>query len=242
MRQILLFTDFGCSGPYTGQMESVIKQIAPQTAVIQLLSNAPESNPRLSAYLLAALRADFPEDSIFLTVIDPGVGSERKALVLKADGQYFVGPDNGLLSVVAAQARQVQWWQITWQPENCSSSFHGRDIFAPIAARLSINEAKDYLTSIEQPDEVSYSADLAQIIYFDHYGNAMTGLRYDAAYRDQLLQVNNAVIHPARTFSDVRQGEVFWYKNSSGLVEIAVNQASAQQQLRLSLGDPVCFK
>ncbi|CAA9889788.1 conserved hypothetical protein [Candidatus Methylobacter favarea] len=123
MTAIVLFTDFGPGGPYTGQMESVIRQIAPASPVINLLSSAPAANPRLSSYLLAALRYSFPAGSIFLTVVDPGVGTDRKAVVLHADGQIFVGPDNGLLNTVALQSRHSQWSEITWEPRQCSMSF-----------------------------------------------------------------------------------------------------------------------
>lgn len=242
MRPILLFTDFGCFGPYTGQMEWVIRQISPQVPIINLLNNAPAANPRLSAYLLAALRFSFPAKSIFLSVVDPGVGSARKGLVLKADEQYFVGPDNGLLNAVAAQSDHVQWWQIVWQPNDCSSSFHGRDIFAPVAARLSLNQADELIEPIIKPDEAAFFEDSAELIYFDNYGNAMTGLRYQSVYRDRVLHISGKDIYPANTFSDVKQGECFWYKNSSGLVEIAINKGSAQQQLKLKLGDKIDWK
>src|SRR5664279_2176998 len=132
MTSIILFTDFGPAGPYIGQMESVLRQIAPNVPIINLLSNAPTADPRLSSYLLAALRHSFPVNSIFLTVVDPGVGGQRKAVVLQADGQTFVGPDNGLLNTVAVQGQNTQWAEITWQPEQCSMSFHGRDLFAPV--------------------------------------------------------------------------------------------------------------
>jgi len=102
---IVLFTDFGPSGPYIGQMESVLLQAAPNVPVINLLSNAPTADPRLSSYLLAALRHGFPVNSIFLAVVDPGVGGTRRAVVLQADGQTFVGPDNGLLNTVAVQLK-----------------------------------------------------------------------------------------------------------------------------------------
>ncbi len=106
MSCIVLFTDFGPAGPYIGQMESVLRQTAPNVPVINLLSNAPSADPRLSSYLLAALRHSFPVDSIFLAVVDPGVGGARRAVVLEAAGQLFVGLDNGLLNIIAAE--QIQ--------------------------------------------------------------------------------------------------------------------------------------
>lgn len=235
---IVLFTDFGAEGPYLGQMEAVIDRIAPECRVINLLSNAPAANPLLSAYLLAALSKHFPGASVFLAVVDPGVGGARAAVVLEADGRYFVGPDNGLMNTTALHARHVRWHEIVWRPDSCSASFHGRDIFAPVAARIAIGTAGDMLRSID----ISLSGwedDLAQIIYFDHYGNAMTGLRYCGAFEGKSLKINGTVVEPAVTFCDVLEGQPFWYKNSSGLIEIAVNRGSAKRQLNLVLGDKI---
>lgn len=236
MTCVVLFTDFGPSGPYTGQMEVVLRQSALNVPVINLLSNAPTADSRLSSYLLAALRHSFPVNSIFLAVVDPGVGGERKAVVLQAEGQTFVGPDNGLLNTVAVQAKDAQWSEIVWKPEHCSMSFHGRDLFAPVAAKLAINEADGLLQPFERNDLSDWPQDLAEVIYFDHYGNAMTGLRYQETYSGKTLTVNGVEIKQAGTFSEVEEKQAFWYKNSSGLVEIAVNKGRAEQQLALKLG------
>jgi S-adenosylmethionine hydrolase len=238
---VVLFTDFGPSGPYTGQMEVVLRQIAPNVPVINLLCNAPIADPRLSSYLLAALRYSFPANSVFLAVVDPGVGSERKAVVLHADGQTFVGPDNGLLNTVAVQAKHAQWSEIVWKPEHCSMSFHGRDLFAPVAAKLAINEADGLLQPFERNDLSDWPQDLAEVIYFDHYGNAMTGLRYHQSFSGKTLIANGIVIKQANTFSAVTEQQAFWYKNSSGLVEIAVNKGRAEQHLALKLGRQIGF-
>lgn len=242
MTSIVLFTDFGPSGPYTGQMESVLRQTAPNVPVINLLSNAPAANPRLSSYLLAALRYSFPVNSIFLAVVDPGVGSERRAVVLHADGQTFVGPDNGLLNTVAVQSKNAQWSEIIWKPEHCSMSFHGRDLFAPIAAKLAINAADGLLIPFSRDDlGDDWPRDLAAVIYFDYYGNAMTGLRYHEQLAGKILNVNGIAIKQVDIFSAVTEQQAFWYKNSSGLVEIAVNKGRAEKQLNLKLGTPITF-
>ncbi|HEY8219933.1 MAG TPA: SAM-dependent chlorinase/fluorinase [Methylobacter sp.] len=241
MTCVVLFTDFGPSGPYTGQMESVLRQVAPDVSVINLLSNAPTADPRLSSYLLAALRHSFPADNIFLAVVDPGVGGERRAVVLHADGQIFVGPDNGLLNTVAVQAENAQWSEIIWRPKHCSMSFHGRDLFAPVAAKLAINEADDLLRPFDRNDLNDWPHDLAEVIYFDHYGNVMTGLRYRETYAGKTLIVNGIAIKQAGIFGDVEEQQAFWYKNSSGLVEIAVNKGRAEQQLALKLGTQIGF-
>lgn len=241
MSCIVLFTDFGPSGPYIGQMESVLRLTAPNVPVINLLSNAPTADPRLSSYLLAALRYSFPVSSIFLAVVDPGVGSERRAVVLRADGQTFVGPDNGLLNTVAVQSEDVQWLEIIWKPEHCSTSFHGRDLFAPIAAKLAVNAADDLMRPLCRDDLADWPQDLAEVIYFDYYGNAMTGLRHHKNLADKILKVNGIEIKQADTFSAVTEQQAFWYKNSSGLVEIAVNKGCAEKQLDLKPGMPITF-
>jgi S-adenosylmethionine hydrolase len=238
---IVLFTDFGPSGPYLGQMQAVLQQQSPDTAVIDLVNNAPTANPQLSSYLLAALRFQFPKGSVFLSVVDPGVGGERLPVVLEADGQFFVGPDNGLLNTVAGQSKHSSWQQIVWQPENCSMSFHGRDIFAPVAARLVNSTAENLLTAMPPVDLSGWPSDLAKLIYFDHYGNAWTGVRYHQTMAGMKIICGDQKINQAQTFRQVKKGCAFWYQNSSGLIEIAVNQGHAQQQFHLDLDTPINF-
>ncbi len=235
---ILLFTDFGAEGPYLGQIEAVLRINAPNIPVINLVSNAPECGPRLASYLLAALIKHFPKGSVFLCVVDPGVGGERLAVVLEADGRRFVGPDNGLLNTVAVQAEKAAWQVITWRPGHLSASFHGRDLFAPVAASIARGDfggLKDW----DGPDLQAWPQDSAVIVYFDHYGNAITGWRYCDELEDKILLVNGLRIPQARTFSDRPVGEPFWYRNSMGLVEIAVNRGRADETLDLTLGQ--CF-
>ncbi|WP_432740421.1 SAM-dependent chlorinase/fluorinase [Methylobacter sp. G7] len=242
MTSIVLFTDFGPSGPYIGQMESVLRLTAPNVPVIHLLSNAPTADPRLSSYLLAALRHSFPVNSIFLAVVDPGVGGDRRAVVLYADGQTFVGPDNGLLNTVAVQVQDAQWSEIIWKPEQCSMSFHGRDLFAPIAAKLAIDAADNLLQPFDRNDLSIWPVDLAEVIYFDFYGNAMTGLRYREGLAGKILNINGFALKQADTFGAVAEQQAFWYKNSSGLIEIAVNKGRSEQQLALKLGMQLSFQ
>ncbi|MCD2451722.1 SAM-dependent chlorinase/fluorinase [Methylicorpusculum oleiharenae] len=231
-----LFTDFGPAGPYLGQMESVLRQSAPHLPVINLVSDAPSANPFASSYLLAALRSSFPENTIFLTVVDPGVGGTRRPVVLFAEGQYFVGPDNGLLNTVAVQAETVEWYEVIWRPDVCSTSFHGRDLFAPVACALANGLLSDYCKPLPKSDLSSWSSDCNQIIYFDFYGNVMTGSRYKPDLDGCQLFINGHCIDQASTFCSVETGRPFWYCNSSGLIEIAVNQGKAQDLLNLKIG------
>ncbi|MFQ5468633.1 MAG: S-adenosyl-l-methionine hydroxide adenosyltransferase family protein, partial [Kiloniellaceae bacterium] len=134
---IVLFTDFGPTGPYMGQVTGALMRDAPGVEIVQLMCDAPAFDPRASAYLLAAYGPDFPEGSVFLAVVDPGVGGPRAPLALQAGGRWYVGPDNGLLAMVARRAGPAaRAWEITWRPARLSATFHGRDLFAPVAARL----------------------------------------------------------------------------------------------------------
>jgi S-adenosylmethionine hydrolase len=233
---ILLFTDFGAEGPYLGQMEAVLRLAAPGVDVVNLLSNAPAGDPRSGAYLLAALSLRFPAGSVFLCVVDPGVGGERLPVVLEADGRWFVGPDNGLLNTLAVQAKETRWRVIEWRPDRLSASFHGRDLFAPIAARIANADFSWPSREYAGPDLQQWPADIAAVIYIDHYGNAMTGWRYDRSLDGKILAFSGQRIQQARTFSEVAEGEAFWYRNSCDLVEIAVNRGRSDEILGLKAG------
>ncbi|MBS0311458.1 MAG: SAM-dependent chlorinase/fluorinase, partial [Proteobacteria bacterium] len=175
---IVLFTDFGTRDPYVGQVKARLAEHAPTQQVVDLLHEAPDFNPHAGAHLLAAFATVFPPGSTFLAVVDPGVGTPRRTAVVLAGGRWFVGPDNGLLSVIAARHADARLWRIIWEPEDVSPTFHGRDLFAPIAAEIACgNFPTDKLTSIEALDVEFDAGDLARVIYIDHYGNAWTGIR-----------------------------------------------------------------
>jgi S-adenosylmethionine hydrolase len=237
---IVLFTDFGLSGPYTGQVKAVLAQRAPGIPVIDLFCDAPMRDPRAAAYLLAAYAEWFPSGSVVLAVVDPGVGGARAPVMIEADGKWFVGPENGLFELVRRRAPQCRVAEITWQPPSLSASFHGRDLFAPIAAALARGDAPQ---GSDRPDDWGrkphWPDDLAEIIYVDQYGNAMSGLRAALLPRDSALIAAGRRVAPARTFSSVPPGEAFWYENANGLAEIAVNMGRADAQLGLRIGSSV---
>lgn len=234
----LTFTDFGFAGPYLGQMRAVLSALVPAIPVIDLLADAPAFDPRASAYLLAAFCRDLPPvPRVVIAVVDPGVGSPRDPLMLRADGHWYVGPDNGLLSSVARHARQAECWRIDWRPDRLSRSFHGRDLFAPVAAALWLGQpvaatprAWADIRGADWPD------DLAEIVYCDSYGNAMTGVRADRIPKSATLHVGAHAFPHADIFAEVPVGSGFWYENSSGLVEIACRDGSAQQRFGLHPG------
>jgi S-adenosyl-L-methionine hydrolase (adenosine-forming) len=238
---IVLFTDFGLSGPYTGQVTAVLHQRAPTTPIVSLFADAPSERPKPAAYLLAAYGTWFPAGAVMLCVVDPGVGSERRAVIVEAEGRIYVGPDNGLFDLVMRRASAPRLWEIIWHPGPLSPSFHGRDLFAPVAARLA---AGDPIGATAQPAEDNSGSrgwpdDLAEIVYIDHYGNALTGLRGALLSPKARLTVGDRSLHMAPTFSAVPAGEAFWYINSNGLAEIAVNGSRADTTLGLAIGSKV---
>ncbi len=238
---IALFTDFGGDDIYVGQVKAALLEHLPAGMVIvDLLHSVPNFHVRAGAHLLAALQGRFPAGTVFLTVVDPGVGTDRDAVILQADGKWYVGPDNGLLSVVAARATKAQTRRILWRPPLLSASFHGRDLFAPIAAWIARgNLPIDKIEETEQLQVRLGPDDLSEVIYIDHYGNALTGLRALNVPRSAVIAVRERHVPYARVFSDASPGSAFWYENSIGVVELAANSASAAGLLEIGVGDPV---
>ncbi len=234
---IASFTDFGAEGPYIGQMQAVL--CSAQVPVIDLLSNAPAFDPVRSGYLLAALSDQMPDGTLFLVVVDPGVGSDRLPLIVKSSRHWFVGPDNGVLAQVA-KGEDCKIQSIDWVPESLSASFHGRDLFSPVAVMLCQGEPVAGREMVqEELVHADTTDDLPEIIYIDSFGNGFTGIRAGAMDANAVLEIDGVSINRATTFSDVNIGEIFWYENSLGLVEIAVNRGSAEKMLGFSVGSAV---
>lgn len=236
---IVLFSDFGVRGPYVGQIRAVLHERAPGVPVVDLFSDAPAFNSRAAAYLLAGYASAFAPRTIFLAVVDPGVGtSERKPIAVNVDGRWFVGPDNGLLNVVVARGVERQFWEIRWRPTDLSESFHGRDLFAPVAAALTRGER--WWGTPYSPEHAwahsDWPEELDEVIYVDDFGNAITGRRGNMVDIRTRLAIGGASLAFARTFAKVSVGTPFWYINANGLVEIAVNQGSAARVLDIGVG------
>ncbi|MBV8133165.1 MAG: SAM-dependent chlorinase/fluorinase [Alphaproteobacteria bacterium] len=237
---IVLFTDFGLEGPYTGQVKAVLYRTAPGVPVVELFADAPAGRPEPAAYLLAAYGVWFPPGTVLVAVIDPGVGGPRPPVIVEADGRWYVGPDNGLFELVTRRAESARTWEILWRPETLSASFHGRDLFAPVAASLASGERPAHEPRVpEIGRHADWPDDLPEIVYVDRYGNAMTGLRGSLLPKAARLAVSGRVLRRAHTFSDVPAGEAFWYENSNGLAEIAVNAGRAADVLQLAIGSAV---
>lgn len=237
---IVLFTDFGTRDPYVGQVKARIHELAPAQQLVDLLHEAPDFNAHAGAHLIAAFAPGFPPGTVFLCVVDPGVGTGRDAAVVMAGGRWFVGPDNGLLSIAAARDSDSKIWRISWMPESASSTFHGRDIFAVIAALIAKGEFPADKLEARSKLHVEFDAgDLPRVIYIDHYGNAWTGQRATGLPQSTRFVAKGAEFRHADTFGAVEKGEGFWFGNSTGLVELAVNRGSVAAKLGLKVGDNI---
>ncbi len=238
---IILFTDFGIGSPYQAQLHSALHQAGCQQPIIDLHADLACYQIRPAAYLLAAYVQHFPPGSIFVCVVDPGVGSRRRPLVLNCADRWFVGPDNGLFDVLPQHFDDVRYWDITWQPETLSNTFHGRDLFAPTAARLSLGDFSG-LDVLPIPSQTrSIPADVWSIIYIDHYGNLYTGVRLQHISSQGMLELHGQTLSQARTYSEVPEKTPFFYQNSIGLLEIAVNQGHAAHFFNAQIGDEVSY-
>ncbi len=239
IERVALATDFG-EGLYAGQLRARLSSLLPGLEIIDLVHDLVPFRADLGSYLLPALVRDMPPRTLYLCVVDPGVGGARDAIAVEADGAWFIGPDNGLLSRVAQRSARPQTHRIGWRPESMSPSFHGRDWFVPAAARLYRGEdlglealAADNLAG------ASWADDLSSIIYVDRYGNLISGMRADRLPGDVDIYAGGYRLDRARTFSDVEPGRAFWFEDAFGLVEIAVNQGRADLMLGLDPGDPL---
>ncbi|HXG23396.1 MAG TPA: SAM-dependent chlorinase/fluorinase [Chthonomonadales bacterium] len=259
-RIITLTTDFGHSDPFVGVMKGVILGIAPQARVVDLCHEVPPQNLRTGAFLLGSAFPYFPAGTIHMVVVDPGVGSERAPIAVETEEHLFVGPDNGLIPAAiegyATVRRAVRLSQAEYHRQPVSHTFHGRDIFAPVAAHLAngvpleaLGEPWERLCALEQPRPVRRGEGVElHVVHVDRFGNLVT----DLCARDVSelagngpvrFLIGSAVIDGiSRTYADVEKGEPMAYFGSSGRLEIAVREGNAAETLGVSVGATICMQ
>jgi hypothetical protein len=251
---ITLLTDFGRRDPYVAAMKGVILTICPQAELVDISHGVHPQAIRQAAYLLASAAPFFPAGTVHMAVVDPGVGTERRAVAIGTARACYVGPDNGLLSLVLEQA-PVQWAVHLNNPEyhlpDVCATFHGRDIFAPAAAHIACGQDPDQMGDSLAPSDL-HSMEMLQtykpgagpwqayVLHIDRFGNLITNFRVPDPDAGLAVSVaGHRIDHLGRTFADVAVGELVAYIGSSGLLEIAVRQGNATVALGSDLGDPV---
>lgn len=244
MNLITLLTDFGTADAYVAEVKGALLSAAPGATLVDVTHAVPPGDVRAAAYLLGRVWHRFPLDAVHLAVVDPGVGTDRAALALRAHGHYFVGPDNGLFTFVLRNA-EVQIVALP-TPDGASPTFHGRDLFAPAAAALASGAELGLLGEpfAGMPVRLAYGEPhhegksvVGQVVYVDRFGTLVTNLTPDLVPSYAVLEVEGLEVGPLRrTFGDVPTGGLVAYLGSGGQIEIAVRDGSAARRLGMGVG------
>jgi S-adenosylmethionine hydrolase len=259
-----LFTDYGWDDPYVAQLKGVILTINPNARLLDLTHTVTPFNVTEGAYLLDQCAEEFPAGTIFVAVVDPQVGTDRDPVLLEtAKGKYFVGPDNGLFTQVLAHEGFSRAWALDkpefFRPGDVSHTFHGRDIFGPVAAHLANGTDPDRLgTPVKSlvllPDkEPTFAAGMifAEVLHIDHYGNVILNLAGDSDVAARLHDGNLVKISIGKesysaplvkTYGEVEKGRLLLLYGGSGLLEIGMNQGSAARELKVEPGTTIFLK
>lgn len=239
---ISLLTDFGTADYFVGAVKGAILSVNPSAVVVDITHEIPPQDVAAGAFTLLAAYKTFPTKTIHVAVVDPGVGSTRRPIIVSANEQFFVGPDNGLFTYICDREPSHRIFHVTadryFRPEP-STTFHGRDIFAPVAAALSNGVAvEEFGPEINDEVRLPSLETPLRIIHIDHFGNCVTNIT-----RDQFpskIVVNEKTISEFRQFYGEETGTgLFAIWGSAGFLEISVNGRSAAQVLGVKRGDPV---
>jgi S-adenosylmethionine hydrolase len=255
MHFITLTTDFGLSDWFVGTMKNVIGSLNPGASIIDITHGIPSGDIRAGAFALRSSYSFAPEGTIHVAIVDPGVGSDRQAIAVQTRRYTFVGPDNGLLSWAIAKEEVQAVHRLKnseWFLQQVSRTFHGRDVFAPVAAHLSLGvplhqlgPAQDRLVRLDWPVAVvTEGAIQGEILYIDRFGNAITSISLE--HLEQLNAAPLTVVRQGRRLCPVRDfyqsvavGKAVAVLGSTGLLEIAVNNGNAAHRLQLKVGDRI---
>lgn len=259
---ITLLTDFGIESTYPAQMKGVILERCPEARLVDLSHGVPRHDVRTAAFMLAAAATAFREGTVHVAVVDPQVGSARRVVAAQVEGSFYVAPDNGLLSVVLrseyeeagpqAEVRLVNVENTDLFRPEVSSTFHGRDIFAPVGAALACGTALedlgpqlDEFCTLDLPAiECRGDRLLGHVVYVDPFGNLVTNIPAralsDGSPEKLTVRIAGAVIRGLSwAYSDVTAGTLLAYVGSAGYVEVAVNRQSAAMRLGAGYGTAV---
>lgn len=254
VRVITLTTDFGQSDWFVGTMKGVIANINPQVKVIDLSHGISAGDIRAGAFALMAAYHYFPAKTIHVAVVDPGVGSSRKGVVIETARYTFVGPDNGVLSwaVRGEKIKTIRWLENRrFALPDVSATFHGRDIFAPAAAHLSkgikvssFGTKADRLVELPWPEPKLRGKEIGgEVIYIDRFGNAITNISRDDLNRlgaaGTRIFIRGRAIATGSCYADAKANHPLALVASAGYLEVAVNGGSAADKLKLRVGSRV---
>ena len=250
---ITLTTDFGNVDGYVGIVKGVILSICETAKIIDISHDIPAWNINAAAWVLGNSQPYFPKGTIHLGVVDPGVGSKRRPILIESKGQVFIGPDNGIFSLIVQDDSEAKSYELTeskyWMPE-VSHSFHARDLFAPVSAHFASGVSADKLGQSIGADTLVYlpSRELrikpkrveGSVAYVDRFGNLITNIKKDNVRNAALCQVGKRSIgRIGQSYSWAEQGAPIAFIGSHGFLEIAVSQGRADEKLDAGVNTPV---
>lgn len=250
---ITLLTDFGSRDYFTGAVKGVILSVAPAARIVDITHEIPPQDIHAAAFNLLACYRNFPPGTIHVAVVDPGVGSSRRAVLIECAGQFFIGPDNGIFSWVCEREDRFRAREITNQSlfhQPVSQTFHGRDIFAPVAASLAEGVDPDELgppvddlvrlASI-RPTRTEAGKLEGTVLHIDHFGNCITNFTdADLAAGEVKLVAGSREIAALREFyAAAENDDLFMIKGSAGFIEIVARNSSAAAALSVQRGEKV---
>ena len=257
MGVITLLTDFGTDDGYVGSMHGVILRINPQATVVDICHDIAAQDVHAAAFILSTVYPYFAADAIHVIVVDPGVGSERRAIAARTSHGTFIAPDNGVLSYVFARETVSEIVHLTnahYWLSPLSDTFHGRDIFAPVAAHLSLGIPLSDMGprvldpvrfTIAEPQVCEDGSIAGEVIHVDHFGNLITNVPQELLPAGQTALVRIAdreVKGPVKAYALVADGDLLSLVGSSGYLEIAVRNGSAATALKVGRGAQVTIK
>jgi S-adenosylmethionine hydrolase len=243
---IAMLTDFGTRDGYVAAMKAVISTICPGSPIIDISHDISPQHIAEGKYVLWSTCRYFPSDTIFVCVVDPGVGTERKIIAVKTKHHIFLAPDNGLLDLVLHVYNIENVVEVTNRKyflKHVSHTFHGRDIFSPVAAHLASGIQFDSLgtpVTLKKPKEIFVNVSgkghyKGNIIYIDRFGNLVTNFKLEKL-RLAELKIKDLAMPLKTTYGEVNEGEFVAYTGSNGLIEIAIRNGNARQVLNADYG------
>ncbi len=251
---ITLTSDFGLKDPYVAEMKGVILTINPQATIIDVTHNVDKFNINIGAFMLASTAPYFPKDTIHLAVIDSGVGTERRGILIQTKRYFFVGPDNGVL-MLAAQNQGIEHLYEISNPKfllhKVSNTFHGRDVFAPVAAHLDKgikpSEFGPEITEVATPKfarvERRNSSLIGEVCHIDDFGNIITNISQNDLPQNRVVNIKLPGVLQnlsfCKTYAQAKHHEPLVLIGSHGFLEIAINQGNASEKFHTRTGDKI---
>lgn len=259
---ITLLSDFGLKDPYVAEMKAVILTICKNAMIVDISHMIEEFNVRMGAFILASAAPYFPEGAVHVAVVDPGVGTERRALLVQTNRAFYIGPDNGVLMLAANKNRIRHVFTLSnpkFMLPRISATFHGRDIFAPAAAYLSSGvkpeefgpEIRDYVVPSFAHPELRARGLAGEVLHIDNFGNVITNVSIGDLKKaginsgEQLIvghKNNSFYANVITTYGEVERGSLSALIGGHGFLEIAVNQGNASRKMKIKTGDALNLK